>query len=200
MSWAADQTRTIVNNCAVASWLLSTFNRKLHVYSVRSLRRAAFWELYNNDGDLKDVSGVQRSTFLKLLRDLKPRLLPTEASQYGRPKHALELQVACGLHYLARGTTYSTCMGVFGIGKLTALKYVKTFVIAVNVSTRHQDANQRHAGHNGPENYGLISTVQGSGWNSSGFWRSRRHAYFMPCSNRHHTYSVLMQGLVDPDW
>ena len=137
MSSAADQTRILISNCAIASWLLSNLNRELHVHSVRRCRRAAFWELYNNSGDLKDVCGVQRSTLLKLLRDLKPRLLPTEASQYGRPKHALELRVACGLHYLARGTTYSTCMGVFGIGKSTAYKYVRAFLIAVKKTYPH---------------------------------------------------------------
>ncbi|GAU95157.1 hypothetical protein RvY_06829 [Ramazzottius varieornatus] len=131
ISAAAELICTVIRNCATASSLLSSLNRQLPLYKVRVLQRQAFWELYSDDDDLKKVFGVQRSTFAKLLRDLKPYLQPTRDSFFGRPEHPLELQVACSLYYLTKGTSYSTCIGVFGIGKSTAFKYVKRFVLAV---------------------------------------------------------------------
>ncbi|GAU99020.1 hypothetical protein RvY_10081 [Ramazzottius varieornatus] len=106
MSAVAELICNVIRNCATASSLLSSLNRQPPFYKVRAQQRHAFWELYrDDDDDLKKFFGVQRSTFAKLLRGLKPYLQPTRDSLLGRPEHPLELQVARDLHYLTKGTS-----------------------------------------------------------------------------------------------
>ena len=210
MSTAAQLAYTILNNCCVSSSLLSQLNRKLYTHGVRLYGRARFWEIYRSNADMKDVFGVKRQTFSKLLHDVRSRLNPDKDSHPGRPEFPAELQLACGLHYLTKGSAYSVCLGTFGIGKSTAHKYVSKFILAikrtypeairipsvVKLDTMVQKTMTKFR--RSPEVDGtarVFGAVDGTHIRCIAP-DNKRDEY----CNRHGKYSLNVQGLVDPDW
>ena len=201
-------TKLIMMNCSMALSLLASITREERIFILRAKRREAFWETYRNDEDMFKVFGIKRSTFELLLVDLRPEMNCTSVRR--RPEHPLELQIACGVHYLAKRFAYRTCIGIFGVSNATAFKYVKKFLLAL----KHTYPNEIKM----PTAFELDVMVQKT---MDKFRRFRQvqgicrvfgavdgtHIYCLAPDgkreeyvNRHHTYSILMQGLVSPDW
>ncbi|GAV08114.1 hypothetical protein RvY_17856 [Ramazzottius varieornatus] len=158
---------------------------------------------------MKNVFGVKRQTFSTILRDVRTRLQPDNDSLFGRPEFPAELQLACGLHYLSKGVSYSVCLGTFGIGKSTAHKYVNKFILAVkhtypNViripSCVELDTMVQKTMNNFrrfPEVQGtarVFGDVDGTHINCPAP-DNKREKYI----NRHRKYGLNVQGVVDPD-
>ena len=206
---AVSLVKIVMLNSSMASSFLSSIIREERILVDRSRKRAAFWETYRHDEDMFKVFGIKRSTFELLLRDLRPQLQPVNLI-HGRPEHAVEIQIACGLHYLSKRAAYRTCIGIFGVGHATAHKYVNKVLMALKHTYPDEIAM--------PSPFEIDIMVQKT---MDKFRRFRQvqgvsrvfgavdgtHIYCLAPDgkreeyvNRHHTYSILMQGLVSPDW